>query len=31
MTGPKTNEGELLLDDTQVSTKATAKYLKGST
>src|SRR4051812_20486761 len=30
MTGPKTNEGELLLDDTQVSTKATAKYLKGS-
>ena len=30
MTGPKMNEGELLLDDTQVSTKATAKYLKGS-
>ncbi len=30
MTGPKLNEGELLLDDTQVSTKATAKYLKGS-
>ena len=30
MTGPKLNEGELLLDDTQVSTKATAKYLQGS-
>ena len=30
MTGPKLNEGVLLLDETQVSTKATARYLKGS-
>jgi len=30
MTGPKLNEGVLLLDETQVSTKATARYLRGS-
>ena len=30
MTGPKLNEGALLLDETQVSTKATARYLRGS-
>ena len=30
MTGPKLNEGALLLDDDRPSTKATAKYLRGS-
>jgi len=30
MTGPKLNEGVLLLDETQVSTRATARYLRGS-
>ena len=30
MTGPKLNEGALLIDETQVATKATARYLKGS-
>ena len=30
MTGPKLNEGALLVDETQVATKATARYLKGS-
>jgi large subunit ribosomal protein L22 len=30
MTGPKLNEGVLLVDETQVATKATARYLKGS-
>ncbi len=30
MTGPKLNEGVMMLDETQVSTKATARYLKGS-
>jgi hypothetical protein len=30
MTGPKLNEGALLIDETQVATKATARYLRGS-
>ena len=30
MTGPKLNDGELLVDDDRPSTKATAKYLRGS-
>ena len=30
MTGPKLNDGALLLDDDQPLTKATAKYLRGS-
>ena len=30
MTGPKLNEGELLVADDQPTTKATAKYLRGS-
>ena len=30
MTGPKLNEGALLIDEMQVATKATARYLKGS-
>ena len=30
MTGPKLNEGALLVDETQVATKATARYLRGS-
>src|ERR687897_240946 len=30
MTGPKLYEGALLVDETQVATKATARYLRGS-
>ena len=30
MTGPKLNEGQLLVADDQPTTKATAKYLRGS-
>ena len=30
MIGPKLNDGSLLIDDDRLTTKATAKYLRGS-